>query len=66
RYTSTSQKIVAILEKIAGWRHFHPETEIVILITNWQHKNRAFYREKTGHFARLRKNSGAKPKRKCA
>ena len=33
---------MAILEKIAGWRHFHPETEIVILITNEQQQNGAF------------------------
>ncbi|WP_260250470.1 hypothetical protein [Morganella morganii] len=33
---------MAILEKIAGWCHFHPETQTTILITNEQQQNGAF------------------------
>jgi hypothetical protein len=45
---------MAILEKIAGWRHIHRETETVILITNNQYNNGVFYVKKIGDFERLR------------
>jgi len=42
---------VAILEKIAGWLRFRPETETDILITNEQHQKWCFLRVKRSGLA---------------
>ena len=44
---------MAILEKIAGWRHFYRETETAILITNEQHQKWCFLRVKRRGFSPL-------------